>query len=143
VVVFTDQVASGALVNVAISQLRYERRRLEGKIKRLRMQHTEAVRDKSVAENKSQNLMDKMAALEKENEYLGHWLNDEKDVAVEAKMEAETARAEAQADHKRTTELELKVKGMRAYHERVEATTRVGVDQAHTLFVDAYYDLGA
>jgi hypothetical protein len=35
------------------------------------------------------------------------------------------------------------VKGMRAYRERVEATTRVGVDQAHTLFVDAYRDLGA
>jgi hypothetical protein len=64
-----------------------------------------------------------MAALEKENEDLGCWLNDEKDVAAEAKTGAETAYAEAQADRKRTTELELEVKGMRAYHERVEATT--------------------
>lgn len=38
--------------------------------------------------------------------------------------------------------LELEVKGMRAYHEKVEATTRVGVDRAHALFVDAYRDLG-
>jgi flagellar motility protein MotE (MotC chaperone) len=80
---------SGALVNVAISQLRSERRRLEGKIKRLRMQHTKVIRDKSVAENKSQNLLDKMAALEKENQDLDRWLNDEKDVAAEAKTEAE------------------------------------------------------
>jgi hypothetical protein len=33
------------------------------------------------------------------------------------------------------------VKGIRAYRERVEATTRVGVDRAHTFFVDAYLDL--
>jgi hypothetical protein len=31
---------------------------------------------------------------------------------------------------------------MRAYHERVDATTRVGMDRAHTLFVDTYHDLG-
>jgi regulator of replication initiation timing len=34
------------LVDVAISQLRSERKRLEGKIERLRMQHTKAIRDK-------------------------------------------------------------------------------------------------
>jgi hypothetical protein len=32
---------------------------------------------------------------------------------------------------------------MRAYNERMGAATRVGVDWAHTLFVDAYRDLGA
>jgi hypothetical protein len=31
---------------------------------------------------------------------------------------------------------------MRAYHERVDAIMRVGVDRLHTLFVDAYQDLG-
>jgi hypothetical protein len=32
---------------------------------------------------------------------------------------------------------------MRAYHERVDVVTRAGVDRAHTLFIDAYHDLGA
>jgi hypothetical protein len=30
---------------------------------------------------------------------------------------------------------------MRAYHENVDAATWVGVDQAHTLSVDAYRDM--
>jgi hypothetical protein len=46
---FADHVASGALT----SEFAAERRRLEGKIERFRTQHTEAVRDKSDAENKS------------------------------------------------------------------------------------------
>jgi predicted nucleic acid-binding Zn-ribbon protein len=107
------------------------------------MQYPEAMGDKSTVENKSRNLLDKVAMLEKENEDLGHRLNDERDAAAEAKTETENARAEAQAARKRTGELELEVKDMHANHERVEATTRVGVDQAHTLFVDAYRDLGA
>jgi hypothetical protein len=32
---------------------------------------------------------------------------------------------------------------MRAYRERTESATRAGVDRAHTIFVDAYRDLGA
>ena len=81
-----------------------------------------------MAENKSQNLLDKVAALEKENEDLDHRLNDEKDAAAEAKTEAENASAKAQATHKRAAELELEVKSMRAYRERMEAATHVGVD---------------
>jgi 3-phenylpropionate/cinnamic acid dioxygenase small subunit len=46
---FADQVASGALT----SQLISERKQLEGRIQRLRTQHTEAIRDKSTVENKS------------------------------------------------------------------------------------------
>jgi hypothetical protein len=46
---FADQVASG----VVTSQLISERKRLEGRIERLRLQHTKEIRDKSVAENKS------------------------------------------------------------------------------------------
>jgi hypothetical protein len=68
--ILADQVASGALVSVATSQLRSERKRLEDKIERLRMQHTEVVRDKSVAKNKSWNLLDKVGMLEKDNEDL-------------------------------------------------------------------------
>jgi hypothetical protein len=51
-----------------------ERRRLEGRIERLQTQHTEAVRDKLAAENKSHNLMDKLSAAEAKKEELGHRL---------------------------------------------------------------------
>jgi hypothetical protein len=60
VTTFVDQVASGALT----SQLVSERKRLEGRVERLRMQHTEAIRDKSAAENKSRNLLKKVTVLE-------------------------------------------------------------------------------
>jgi hypothetical protein len=42
---FAERIASGALT----SEFATERRRLEGRIERLRTQHTEAVRDKSAA----------------------------------------------------------------------------------------------
>jgi hypothetical protein len=32
---------------------------------------------------------------------------------------------------------------MRSHRERTESSTRAGVERAHTLFVDAYCDLGA
>ena len=51
-----------------------KRRRLEGWIERLRMQHTEAVRVKSVVENKSRNLMEKLSAVEAETEDLGRYV---------------------------------------------------------------------
>jgi 3-phenylpropionate/cinnamic acid dioxygenase small subunit len=61
---FTDQVASGALT----SQLVSERKRLEGRVERLRTQHNKAIRDKSTAKNRSQNLLEKVSTLEKEKE---------------------------------------------------------------------------
>jgi hypothetical protein len=33
------------------------------------------------------------------------------------------------------------MKSMHTYHERMEASTRAGMDKAHTLFVDVYHDL--
>jgi hypothetical protein len=117
-------------------QLISERKRLEGRIERLRTQHTEEIRDKSVAENKSRNLVDKVTTLEKEKEDLGHRLNDKKE-------DVENGHAEAQAARKRVADLELKLKNMRGHHEKTESAIRVGVDRAHTLFVDAYRDLGA
>jgi hypothetical protein len=116
---------------------------VEGKIERLQMQHTKAVKDKLVAENRSRNLLGKVTTLENENEDLGRQLNDEKKATDEAKTEGESARAEAQAARKRVGELELEVKSMHANREGTESATRAGVDQAHTLFVDAYRDLGA
>ena len=80
---------------------------------------------------------------ETENDNLIRRLSKEKDSADQAKTDAQAARVEAQATQKRTAKLELEVKNMRAYYEKVDATMRVGVDRAHTLFINAYRDLGA
>lgn len=60
----------GELVDVVTSLLCFERKRPEDKIERLWTQNTEAIRDKSAAENKSRNLLEKVVSLEKENEGL-------------------------------------------------------------------------
>lgn len=49
---------------------------------------------------------------------------------------------EAQAARKRVADLELELKNMRGHRERTESVTRAWVDRAHTLFMDAYRDLG-
>ena len=136
---FAEQVASGALTSQFVS----EKRRLEGRTERLQTQHTKAVRDKSAAENKSRNLLEKLTALQKEKEDLGHRLTDEKEDAEKGRAEAQAARAKARAAHKRTTDLELEMKNMHGRRERTESSTHAGVEQAHTLFVDVYRDLGA
>jgi hypothetical protein len=107
------------------------------------MQHTEAIKDKSMAENKSQNLFEKVTALEKEKEDLGRWLADEREDAKSARSEARAAHTEAQDANKRDADLMLELKSMRSHRERTESSTRAGVERAHTLFVDAYCDLGA
>jgi hypothetical protein len=38
--------------------------------------------------------------------------------------------------------LELEARTTKAYHEKVESTTKDGVDRDHLLFVEAYHDLG-
>jgi hypothetical protein len=78
-VVFADQVAFGALVNVVTSPLRSKRKRLEDKIERLQMLNTEAIMDKSAVKIKSQDLLEKVGSLEKENESLSRRLSKEKD----------------------------------------------------------------
>jgi parvulin-like peptidyl-prolyl isomerase len=92
-----------------------------------------------MTENKSRNLLDKVIMLEKEKEDLGHRLNDEREATAEARTDAENARTEAQA----TTNLELEVKNMRGYREKMELAIHARVNRAHTLFVDACRDLGA
>ena len=63
---FAEHIASGALT----SEFAAESRRLEGRIECLRMQHTEAVGDKSAVENKSRNLLEKLSAAEAKKEDL-------------------------------------------------------------------------
>jgi t-SNARE complex subunit (syntaxin) len=115
VTAFAEQVASGALTSQFVS----ERRRLEGRIERLRMQHTEAVRDKSAAENKSRNLLERLSAVEKEREDLGYLLAKEKEDAEKTRVEAQDARAEAQAARKCITDMELELKNIRAVTPQV------------------------
>jgi hypothetical protein len=139
VAAFAEHIASGALT----SEFAAERRRLEGRIERLRTQHTEAVRDKSAAENKSRNLLEKLLVAEAEKEDLGRRLAVEKEDADRARTEAQAARAEANLALKRATDAESGHRSLRGYLDKAEASTHTGVDRAHALLVDAYRELGA
>jgi hypothetical protein len=153
VTAFGERVASRALT----SEFASERRWLEGRIECLRTQHTEAVRDKSVAENKSRNLLEKLSAAEKEREDLGRQLAEERKDAEKARVEAQATRAEAQparaeaqvvrADdeiaRKHAVDMESELRNICSYCEKTEASTRAGVERAHTLLMEAYRELGA
>jgi hypothetical protein len=132
---FVERIALGALT----SEFSAERRRLEGRIERLWMQHTEAIRDKSAAKNRSRNLLEKLTAAEAEKEDLSRWL-----AALRGDAEkAQAARAEASLALKRATDVESGLKSLRGYVDKTEASTRAGVDRAHTLLMDAYRQFGA
>jgi chromosome segregation ATPase len=137
---------SGALT----SEFAAERQRLEGRNERLRTQLTEAMRDKSAAESKSRNLMDKLSAAEAEKEELGHRLAVEKEDADKAcaeaqatRTEAKLARAEASLALQHAVEAEANHRSLLGYLDKAEASTRTGVDRARALLVDAYRQLGA
>jgi hypothetical protein len=106
------------------------------------------VRDKSAVENKSHNLVEKSSATEAEKEDLGRRLAAEKEDANRARAEAQTARAEANLARakanlalQRATEAESGHRSLCGYLDKEEASTRTGVDRAHTLLVDAYRPL--
>jgi hypothetical protein len=92
---FADHVVSGALT----SKFAAERQRLEGRNERLRAQHTEAVRDKSAAENKSRRLKEKLAAAEAEKGDISRQLAAERKDANRACAEALAAQTEAKLAH--------------------------------------------
>jgi hypothetical protein len=52
-------------------------------------------------------------------------------------------RAEASLALKRAVDAESGLKSLCSYIEKTKASTRTGVERAHTLFVDAYHELGA
>jgi hypothetical protein len=136
---FAEHITSGVLT----LEFSTERQRLEGRIERIRTQHTEAVRDKSATENKGSNLLEKLSATEAEKEDLGRWLAAEKEDAEKAHTEAHAARAEANLALKRATDAESGQRSLRGYVDKAEASTRTGVDRAHALLVDTYCQLGA
>jgi chromosome segregation ATPase len=138
---FANHVASSALT----SEFAAKRQRLEGRIERLQTQHTEAVRDKSAAENKSRRLTEKLAAAEAEKEDLSRQLAVEKKDANRACAEAQAARAEiklaraeANLARQRAEEAEASHSSLRDCLDKAEASTRAEVDRTHTQLADAY-----
>jgi hypothetical protein len=122
----------------------------KGRNERLRTQLTEAMRDKSVVERKSRNLMDKLSAAEAEEEELGRWLAAEKEDADKACAEAQAARAEAKLARaeaslalQRAAKAEANHRSLRGHLDKAEASTRTGVDRARAFLVDTYQQLGA
>jgi hypothetical protein len=108
------------------------------------------MQDKSLAESKSCNLMDKLSAAKVEKEELGRQLAAEKEDANKACAEAQAARAEAKLARaeaslalQRAAEAEANHRSLHGYLDEAEASTHTGVYRARALLVDAYRQLGA
>jgi hypothetical protein len=112
------------------------------------------VRDKSAAENKSRNLLEKLSTAEAEKEDHGRQLATEKENTERARAEAQAARDRAHAETQaarveanlalqRAADAESGHRSLRGYLDRAETSTRTGVDRAHKLLVDAYREQGA
>jgi hypothetical protein len=123
--VFVERIASGALT----SEFSAERRRLEGRIERLRMQHTKVVRDKLAVENRSCNLLEKLTAAEADKEDLSRRLAEEREGAEKARAEAKAVRAEASLALKHATDVESGLKSLGSYAEKTEASTHAGLTE--------------
>jgi hypothetical protein len=101
-------------------------------------------------ENKSRNLLEKLMVVETEKEDLSRRLAEEREGAEKACAEgqaacteADAARAEASLALKHAADVESGLKSLCSYTKKMEASTRAGVERAHTMFVDAYRELGA
>jgi hypothetical protein len=101
------------------------------------------VRDKSATENKTHKLKEKLTATKAKKEDLGRQLAAEKEDANKACAEAQVARAEAKLAMQRAAEAEANHSSLCGCLDRAEASTRIEVDRAHALLVDAYWQLGA
>jgi outer membrane murein-binding lipoprotein Lpp len=137
-VAFTDHVASGALTSEFAAE-----------VERLWAQHTDAVREKSAAENKSHRLTERLAAVEAEKGELWCQLAEERrdtNKAITdtqaAQADAKLARAEASLACQRAEELEARLGGLRNRVDKAEASTCVEVERTHAQLVDAHRELG-
>jgi hypothetical protein len=135
---FADHVASGALTLEFAAE-----------IERLRAQHTDAVREKSVVENISRKLAERLAAAEAERVDLRRQVVEERrdaDKAIAdaqaAQAEAKLARAEASLARQCAEELEARLNSLRNHVDKTEASTRTEVERTHAQLVDAYRELG-
>jgi hypothetical protein len=136
---FADHVVSGALTSEFAAE-----------IERLWAQHTDAVQEKSAAENKSRRLTERLAAAEAEKGDLRCQLAEERRDANKAiadaqaaQAEAKLARAEASLARQRTEELEARLNSLRNRVDKTEVSTHAEVERTHAQFVDAYRELGA
>jgi hypothetical protein len=84
-----------------------------------------------------------LTTVEAEKDDLSHRLAEEREGAEKARVEAQTARAEASLALKHATDAESRLKSLHGYVDKTEASTHVEVNRAHMLFVDAYRQLGA
>jgi hypothetical protein len=136
---FADHVASGALtVDFA------------AEVESLRVQHADAVREKSAVESKSRRLSEKVATMEAERADLRRQLGEEwreanKAIAdaQAAQADAKVARVEGSLARQRAEELEARLNTLRNHVDKAKATTRAEVEWTHAQFVDAYRELGA
>jgi hypothetical protein len=136
---FADCVASGALTaNVS------------AEVERLRVQHADAVREKSAADSKCRKLAEKVAALEGERTDLRCQLLVERREANQAiakaqavQEEANLARVEGSLANQRAEEWEGRCKALQACMEKAEASTRSEVERTRKQLVDSYRELGA
>ena len=117
---------------------------MSAKVERLRTQHADAVREKSVADSKCRKLADKVAALEGEKADLRRQLAGERREtnkalvkAQAAQAEANLARAEGNLARERAEQLQERLIALESRVERAEA------ERTRTQLMDTYRELGA
>jgi hypothetical protein len=119
-------------------------------VERLRTQHTDAVREKSVADSKCRKLADKVVALEGEKTDLQRQLAEERKEANEALAKAQAAQAEANLARvegglarERAEQLEERLRALQSRVERAEAATHTEDERTRKQLMDSYHELGA
>jgi hypothetical protein len=123
---------------------------VSAEVERLRAQHADAVREKSVADSKCRKLAEKVAALEGERTELRRQLVEERREANQAlakarsaQAEANLARVEGSLARQRAEEWEERFNALQARVERAEASTRSEVERTRKQLMDSYHELGA
>jgi hypothetical protein len=120
---------------------------VSAKVERLRAQHADVVREKSVVDSKCRKLAEKVAALEGERTDLRRQLVEERREAnqaiAKAQAEANLARVEGSLANQRAEEWEVRYNALQARMERAEASTCSEVERTRKQLVDSYRELGA
>jgi hypothetical protein len=122
---------------------------VSAEVERLRAQHADAVREKSVADSKCRKLAEKVAALEGERTDLRRQLAEERREANEAFAKAQSAQAEANVARvegslarQRAEEWEERFNALQTCVERAEASTRTEAERTRKQLMDSYHELG-
>jgi chromosome segregation ATPase len=123
---------------------------VSAEVERLRTQHADVVREKSVVDSKCHNLADKVATLEREKTDLRRQLvgerretNEALAQAQAAQVEANLARAEGNLARERAEQLQEWLTALESRVERAEAASRVEAERTRKQLMDSYHELGA